>query len=78
MNIRDIPPEKRNELYRMASSDPKLQERLRKGDLEGALNCLPPKDAQMIKGILADPKKVRAILADPQVQQLIRQLKKGK
>ena len=78
MNKRDIPPEKLNELYRMAGSDPKLQQYLRKGDYEGALRSLPPQDAQLIKGILSDPKKLKAVLSTPEVQQLIRQLKNGK
>ena len=77
MNKRDIPPEKLNELYRMAGSDPKLQQYLRKGDFEGALRCLPEQDAQMIKGILSDPKKLKAVLASPEVQKMIRQLKNG-
>ena len=78
MNKRDIPPEKLNELYRMAGSDPKLQQYLRKGDFEGALRCLPAQDAQMIKEILSDPKKLKAVLASPEVQKMIRQLKNGK
>ena len=78
MNKRDIPPEKLNELYRMAGSGPKLQQYLRKGDFEGALRCLPKQDAQMIQGILSDPKKLKAVLASPEVQKMIRQLKNGK
>ena len=78
MNKRDIPPEKLNELYRIAGSDPKLRESLRKGDLDGALKTLSPQDAQMVKEILADPKKLRSILSSPQAQQLIKQIKTGK
>ena len=78
MNKRDIPPEKLNELYQMATTDPKLRQMLQKGDFEGALRALPQKDAQLIKGILSDPKKLKAVLSLPEVQSLIRQLKAKK
>ena len=78
MNKRDIPPEKLSELYRMAGSDPKLQQSLKKGDFEGAIRSLSPQDAQLVRGILSDPKKVQSILASPEAQKLIRQIKNGK
>lgn len=78
MNKRDIPPEKLSQLLQMAGNDPKLQQSLRRGDFEGAIRSLPPKDAQTVRSILSDPKQLQSVLASPEAQKLIQQIKKGK
>lgn len=78
MNKRDISPEKLNELFKMANSDPKLQQSLRRGDFEGAIRSLSPQDAQTVRNILADPKRLQNILASQEAQKLIQQIKNGK
>lgn len=77
MNRREIPPEKLNELFKMAGSSPKLQQSLRQGKLQEALNSLSPQDARTVRSILADPKQLQSILASPEAQELIRQIKNG-
>lgn len=72
---RDIPPDKVSELLKMAGSDPKIQNSLKRGNLNEVLNSLPAQDAQMVRGILNDPIRLQRILSTPEAQQLMKQLK---
>lgn len=72
---RDIPPDKVNELLKMVGSDPKLQNSLKQGNINEVLGSLPAQDAQMVRGILGDPIRLKQILASPEAQQLMKQLK---
>ena len=43
-NGKNLPPDRVNELLRMAGSDPKLQNSLRQGNINEVLGSLPPQD----------------------------------
>ncbi len=74
-NGKNLPLDRVNELLRMAGSDPKLQNSLRQGNINEVLGSLPPQDAQMVRGILNDPARLKQVLASPEAQQLMKQLK---
>ena len=71
----EIPPEKVNELLKMAGSDPKIQQSLKRGNLNEVLSNLPAQDAQMVRSVLNNPIQLQRILSTPEAQQLMKQLK---
>lgn len=82
MNNLNLSDEKLSQLLGMAGqklgqSPESLKNQLQQGDLSGILGKLDPKTANMVSGLMNNPKALEALMQNDQMKAMLGQLGKG-
>lgn len=61
---------------KLGTSPEQLKSQLENGNLQNAVDNLPPQQSAMLRQALADPKVAEKVLSSPQAQEIMKKLSK--